>query len=117
MADKTTADDVLDFDEANAAALGEMLADPMTTESIRLQIINQLLEEDKGATFFQTMFKEGLSFAPCPFCEHENYWLIPEDDKNQMGWVTAEKDERVKANPTKTDCPEFQEACKKKMNT
>jgi hypothetical protein len=34
-----------------------------------------------------------------------------------MGWVSFESDARVKANPTKEDCPEFQEACKKKKTT
>ena len=110
-------DDALDFDQENAAALAEMLADPMTSEPVRLQIINSLLEDDKDATFFETMMKENLSFGACPFCDHENFWLVPEDDKNQMGWVSHEKDPRVVANPTKADCPEYQEACKKKMNT
>jgi hypothetical protein len=110
-------DDALDFDQENATALAEMLADPMTSEPVRLQIINSLLEDDRDATFFETMMKEAMSLANCPFCDHENYWLIPEDDLNQMGWVSFESDARVKANPTKEDCPEFQEACKKKKTT
>lgn len=111
------ADDSLDFDEENAQALAEMLADPVTSENIRLQIINSLLEDGKDSTFFETMFKELMSFGSCPYCDHENHFLIPEDDLNQMGWVTYEKDKRVPRNPTSKDCPEFQEACTKKKTT
>jgi hypothetical protein len=110
-------DDSLDFDEENARALAEMLADQMTTEPVRLQIINSLLEAGKDDTFFETMFKEGMSHASCPFCAHDTYFLIPEDDLNIMGWVSSEKDTRVVANPTILDCPEFQESCKKKKTT
>jgi hypothetical protein len=110
-------DDALDFDHENASALAEMLTSPMTSEAVRLQIINSLLEDDRDATFFETMFKEGMSLANCPFCDHENYFLVPEDDLNQFGWVSSESDPRVIVNPTKIDCPEYMEACKKKKTT
>jgi hypothetical protein len=111
------ADDTFDFDEENASALAEMLADPVTSENVRIQIIQSLLEEGKDITFFETMFKEAMSLAACTFCGHENHWLIPEDELNQMGWVSYEQDNRVPRNPSKKDCREFQEACAKKKTT
>jgi hypothetical protein len=111
------ADDSLDFDEDNAKALSEMLADPVTSENVRLQIIQTLMDEGKDDTFFETMYKELMSLSKCPMCSHENHWLVPEDDLNQFGWVSFEKDPRVKRNPTIKDCPEFQEACNKKRVT
>lgn len=110
-------DDSLDFDEDNAKALSEMLADPITSENVRLQIINTLLEEGKDDTFFETMYRELMSLGECPLCSHENHWAVPEDELNMFGWVSAEKDPRVKANTTIKDCPEYQEACAKKRLT
>jgi len=111
------ADNSLDFDEENAAALSEMLADPVTSENVRLQIIQTLMDEGKSDTFFETMFRELMSLGKCPYCSHETHWLCPEDDLNQMGWVSFEKDPRVVRNPTAKDCPEWQEACNKKRLT
>ena len=105
------------FDEANAAALTEMLMDPTTSESVRLQIINELNEASKTATFFEAMFNEELSLGMCPCCHHKNHWLIPEDIKAQFGWVSAEKDQRVKRHTDAKDCPTYQECCSKKMVT
>ena len=110
-------DNSQDFDSQNASVLAEMLEDPSTSEATRLQIINSLLKDGGTDTFFETMFKENLSLGKCPFCSHENYWLIPEDDLNQMGWVSNVKDTRVKGSTNKEDCPEFQESCKKKKTT
>lgn len=109
--------DVLDFDEANAEALAEMLVDPVTSENIRLQIINEILDKSKNQTFFETMYAELMSLTKCPFCHHETHWLIPEDDLNQMGWVSSDNDKRVPVNATDADCAEFQEACLKKKTT
>jgi hypothetical protein len=117
VADKNHELDVLDFDEANAAALADMLADPVTSENIRLQIINEILDQSKGDTFFETMYTEAMSFAECPFCHFETHWLIPEDDLNTIGWVSSEKDKRVKNHTTKDDCAEFMESCSKKKTT
>jgi hypothetical protein len=103
-----------DFDEQNAAALAELLVDPSTSESVRLQIINELNEASKSETFFEAMFNEALTLGACPCCHHENHWLVPEDVLNQMGWVTSKEDNRVKTHTDSKDCPEFAEACSKK---
>jgi hypothetical protein len=105
------------LEAANAAVLAELVVDPVTTDHTRVQILNMLLATDDDKNFFVTMFKEALSYGECPDCGHENHWLIPEDELSQMGWVTPEKDDRVKYNPTAEDCPLYQEACpKKKVN-
>ncbi len=104
----------LGFDEANAQVLAEMLVDPKTPESSRLQIINELNESEKHSSFFETMFSGELSWGKCPHCHHENHWLVPEDDLVQMGWVTYEKDDRVPRNTDIRSCPEYAEACIKK---
>lgn len=105
------------FDEANAATLAELLVDPSTSEAVRLQIINELNEASKNETFFEAMFNEVLSLGACPCCHHKNHWLIPEDDLNQMGWVSYKKDTRVKEKPDRRSCPDYQEACSKKKTT
>ena len=105
------------FDEANAAALANMLIDPQTSENVRIQIINELNAADNSNSFFETMFAEQLTLANCPNCLHTNHWLIPEDDLNQMGWVSSLEDKRVKPNTSKYDCSEYQEACAKKKVT
>jgi hypothetical protein len=102
------------FDDENARALAEMLSDPVTSENVRLQIINEILEKERDETFFETIFREMLSYAPCPFCDHKSHWMVPEDDLNQFGWVTSQEDDRVPRNPTIRDCVEFQECCQKK---
>ena len=61
------------FDEANAKALAELLVDPKTSESVRLQIINELNEASKNETFFETMLKELLTEGSCPHCNHKNH--------------------------------------------
>ena len=114
MADK---ENLLDFDVQNAAAMAEILADPVTSEAVRLQIINEILADSKSESFFETMFQEEMSLSKCAFCNHENHWLVPEDEKNIMGRVTYEKDKRVPKQPTKDECTDFQEACQKKMVT
>ncbi len=105
------------FDEANAEVLTDMLVDPKTPESSRLQIINELNDNAKTSSFFEAMFMEELSLGKCPHCCHESHWLIPEDDLAQMGWVTPEKDPRVPRNTDIRICPEFAEACSKKRIT
>jgi hypothetical protein len=102
------------FDEANAKVMAEMLGDPKTSENVRLQIINELNEASKAETFFETMFSELLTLGKCPCCGHENHWLVPEDDLNQMGWVSHRKDKRVQKHTTSKDCPEYAESCSKK---
>lgn len=104
------------FDEQNAAILAEMLVDLQTSESVRLQIINELNEAAKTTDFFEVMFNEMLSFCACPTCGHENHWLVPEDRLNTFGWVSSQNDPRVKALTTAKDCETFEEACHKKKN-
>ncbi len=114
MSDKTDTDG---FDADNAKALTEMLVNPQTSEAVRLQIINELNEEAKSDSFFETMYSALLSLGRCPHCAHENHWLIPEDDLAQMGWVTPDKDDRVPKHTDKNSCPQFMEACSKQKST
>jgi hypothetical protein len=115
MADPIQPED--DFDEQNAKVLIEMLSDPVTSEPVRLQIINEILEQTKDNSFFETMYKENMSQGVCPSCSHENHWLIPEDDLNIFGHVTADEDIRVKKHTEIDDCPKYAEACSKKKTT
>ena len=105
------------FDDTNAAVMAEIISDPVTSEHVKLQILNTLLAVEGDQTFFQTMFKEGMSLCECPNCGHQNHWLIPEDEANQMGWVTADQDSRVKKHTTQADCPTYMEACSKKKTS
>ena len=105
------------LDKANAEVLADLLADPQTTENLRVKIIIKLSETREGQDFFKTMYEEKLSYGACPCCNHENHWAIPEDVLNIMGWVTHEKDPEVPVATNAESCPEFQEACKKKKTT
>lgn len=111
MAKSKTADTL---DAKNASVLAELVVDPLTTDHSRVAILNMLLSTQADKDFFTTMFREGLSFGNCPECNHQRHWLIPEDILNQMGWVSAEQDDRVKRHTNINDCPVFQEACSKK---
>jgi len=102
------------LEDVNTSILAELVADPSTTDHLRVSIINKLLEGKDGQNFFTSMFEEGLSFGSCPSCGHEQHWLIPEDNLNEMGWVTYKKDSRVLQHPTKDDCKTYAEACQKK---
>lgn len=108
------ADKISDFHKENAQILLSLALDEKTTEHTRIQIFTKLLQSKKDSNFFETMFREKMTFGACPECNHENHWLIPEDDLNQMGWVTCKEDPRVKPNTTKDDCERYQEACIKK---
>lgn len=106
-----------DFDLQNAQALLEMLADPVTPEPVRLAIINEILESTKDNSFFETMYREGLDKARCPYCNHLNYWLTPEEELNIFGHVSAKEDPRVPYRTTADECPVYQESCSKKKTT
>lgn len=106
-----------DFDIQNAQVLLDLLADPVTPEPVRLQILNDILDNTKDNSFFETMFREKLDLARCPHCQHENNWLIPEDELNIMGHVTPEKDQRVPYTTTRDECATYAEACLKKKTT
>lgn len=102
------------LEQANARTLAELAVDSETSEDLRVKIIQKLLENTQNNNFFGTMFNELLSFGACPNCNHENHFLIPENNLNEFGWLTHQKDNRVKAQTKKKDCPKYAESCKKK---
>jgi hypothetical protein len=106
-----------DLNAANAAVLAELVTDSLTTESTRVEILNMLSQMGKTDSFFAEMLKLNLSSGECPYCGHNNHWLIPEEELNILGWVSDEQDTRIKRNTTAKDCPRYQQACaKKKVN-
>lgn len=102
------------MEKDNAAILAELIVDPNTTDSLRVNILNKLLDSTEADNFFETMVKEDLSFGACPECGHKNHWLVPEEDLNRFNFVSYEADPRVKRMTTAADCPRWQEACAKK---
>jgi len=106
-----------DFDSLekdNAEILAALIVDPNTSDALRVNILNKLLDSTEADNFFETIVKEDLSFGACPECGHENHWLVPEEDLNRFGVVAYENDPRVKRMTTKDDCERWQEACAKK---
>jgi len=79
------------LDAANADVIADMVSDPDTPDTLRVKMINKLLEARRSDNFFATMMMERLSFGACPECNHENHWLVPEDFLNQIGWVSHEE--------------------------
>jgi phage FluMu protein Com len=108
---------ILALNEANAAVLVELITGPNISESLRIQAMEKLTDSKDNQSFFKTMFEEGLSKGECPKCTHMNHWLIPEEELNQMGYVSKDEDERVPEHTTEKDCPEYQQACLKKKIT
>lgn len=106
-----------DFDEVNAQVLIDLLADPVTSESVRLMVINEILENTKDTSFFEVMLRENMSLSDCPFCSHSNHWLIPEDDLNVMSYISSESDVRVPRHTTSETCETYAESCSKKKTT
>ena len=105
----------LDYlDAQNASVLAEIVVDPLTSDALRVGILNKLLQVVEGQSFFQTILRESLSYGECPNCGHANHWLIPEDELNRMKWVTHEKDPRVPRITDKKTCKRWNEACAKK---
>jgi hypothetical protein len=102
------------LDSANAVVLAQIVTEPTTPDSLRVQILNRLAEGLESENFFDTIFAESLDVGACPECGHENHWLIPEDDLNKKGWVSNERDERVPRTTDEESCPRWQQACKKK---
>jgi hypothetical protein len=105
------------FDKKNAEVMAELIVDPVTTDDLKVKIITKILEAREGINFFQTMFEENLSWGACPCCGHENHFGIPEDQLNQMGWVTSHKDPKVLEATDEKTCPQWQQACSKKRIT
>lgn len=103
------------FEKDNAEALASLIVAPETSDNLRVQILNKLLDSTSADNFFDTMLKEDLSYGACPNCGHKNHWLVPEEDKNRMGWISHQEDSRVKRMTTAQDCKRFQEACGKKL--
>ena len=109
---------ILAMNEANAAVLVELITGANVSESLRIQAMEKLSEAKVNDSFFKTMFTESLDFGACPHCGHENFWLTPEDELNQMGWVSHKEDGRIPENTDADSCPKYQQACKKKkINT
>lgn len=105
------------LEKENAETLATLIVAPETSDNLRVQILNKLLDSTAADNFFETMVKEDLSYGACPNCGHLNHWLVPEEDMNRFGLVSHEDDPRVKRTTTAKDCRRFQEACiKKKVN-
>ncbi len=99
--------------EKNAEVLIQMILDPETSPELQVKIMQKLMAARHENTFFATMFREMVSYGACPNCNHENFWAIPEDELNKIGWVTYERDKRVSRKPTSTECPKWQQSCSK----
>jgi hypothetical protein len=109
--------DLTNLDSENAKVLAQIVVEPTTPDSLRVQILNRLAEGLESENFFDTIFAEDLDLGECPDCGHNNHWLIPEDDLNKMGWVSHEEDDRVPRSTSEETCAKWQEACKKKKVT
>ena len=110
----STETDSLTEEAKNALALAELIVDPDTTPALQVKVITTLLDGSRDTDFFHAMFEASMSLGECPCCGHLEHWLIPETNLNEMGYVTADHDPRVKKATTAKDCAEYQEACPKK---
>lgn len=108
---------ILALNEANAAVLVELITAPNVTETLRISAMEKLTASKGDEDFFRTMLEEKLSYGECPHCQHKNHFLIPEENLNQMGYVSKDEDERVPETTNEESCPTFQEACLKKKVT
>jgi hypothetical protein len=108
---------VIALDEKNAAVLVELITGSNISETLRIQAMEKLTGSKENNSFFHTMMEEKLSYGVCPHCDHKNHWLIPEDDLNQMGYVSKDEDERVPEHTDAESCEEYQQACLKKKIT
>jgi hypothetical protein len=102
------------MDEDNIDILTKLITDPETPETLKISILQKFIENTKDKPFFDTMLEYDLDLGECPRCGHENNFLIPEEELNKRGVVTAERDPRVKVYTTADDCPKYREACSKK---
>ena len=108
---------ILALNEANAEVLVELITAPNISESLRIQAMEKLTAAKTNDSFFKTMLDENLTYGECPKCKHRNHFLIPEEELNQMGYVSREKDDRVPEHTDAESCPEFQQACLKNKVT
>mgnify|MGYP001604114292 CR=1 FL=1 len=102
------------LDLANAKTLADLIADPDTSERIRIKIINKLVETKHSDNFFKTILEERLTEGSCPSCGLQTQWLIPEDELNKLGIVTHEIDKRVPQYTDEKSCVKWQQSCKKR---
>ena len=106
---------ILALEEQNAAVLVQIITGANISENLRIQAMDKLLgDREGGETFFRTMLEENLTKGVCPNCDHTNHWLIPENNLNEMGYVSMEEDERVPETTDEENCPEWQQSCLKK---
>lgn len=102
------------IDEDNAEVFSELIVEPSTPDNLRVSIIEKILEAREGQDFFKTMFEENLSVGECPCCNFKTHWLIPEDNLNQMGYVTYKVDSGIAKVTNINTCPTYMESCKKR---
>lgn len=105
---------ILALEEKNAEVLVELIVGTDISENVRIQAMSKLINAKENQSFFRTMLEEGLTVGVCPHCDHKNHWLIPEEELNQMGYVSREEDERVPETTDEENCPLYQESCLKK---
>ncbi len=110
----TKSNKILALNEANAAVLVELITGANISENLRIQAMEKLTDAKENQNFFRTMLEENLTKGVCPHCDHENHWLIPEEELNQQGYVSREEDERVPETTDEENCPEWQQSCLKK---
>ena len=116
MSDKSKK--ILALEEANAAVLVEIIVGANVSENLRISAMSKLMgDREGGETFFRTMLEEKLDRGECPHCGHANSWLTPEENLNQMGYVSREEDERVPETTDAESCELFQQSCLKKKIT
>ncbi len=108
---------ILALDEANAAVLVELITGANISENLRIMAMEKLTASKNNDSFFQTMLEEKLTYGECPHCNHKNHWAVPEEELNQMGYVSKDEDDRVPETTDEKICPEFQQACLKKKVT
>ena len=108
---------ILAMSEANAEVLVQLITGSNISESLRIAAMEKLTESKKDQSFFRTMFDEKLSYGACPHCDHKNHFLIPEEELNQMGYVSKDEDPRVPEHTDIENCPTYQQACLKKKIT
>ena len=102
------------LEEENADVLVQLILDPDTPTDLQVKMMSRLLEARRADAFFATMLREVVTFGACPHCAHENHWLIPEEELNKIGYVTHDRDPRIKKSTTEADCARWQQACGKK---
>ncbi len=108
---------ILALNEANAEVLVQIITGPDISEDLRIKAMEKLIGSKDNQSFFKTMLEEDLTYGACPKCEHKNHWLVPEEDLNQMAYVSMEEDNRVPEQTDEKSCPLWHEACLKKKVT